>query len=425
MKQRLAGPILIFLFIAFLSVAVILFGRGYRLDFKKKTLTGTGLLAATSDPQGASIFVNGRLTSATNETLNLEPDWYDVRIEKEGYIPWQKKMEIKKEIVAETNATLFRSNPSLSPLTSTAAKSPRLSPDNTKIAYVVPLQTTEQPNLPAGRQVNLTTEKYGVFILDLNNHPLSFSRKPQLIFDRKISPQEEVSLLWSPSSAQILLLEENTAFLLDLGKKNESPPNLIGTLPTLFSNWERERKELERRKMLSLPEPLIEVFSQSADILNWSPDETKILYQATASAKISQIIKPPLSATNPTQESREIEAEKIYVYDRKEDRNYKIEIEKILPEAQAIDPSASGRDQPLAGENEKLQWLPTSKHLILTEDDGISIIEYDGTNKATIYASPFEESFVAPFPDGSKLAILTTLNLTTSSLSNLYGLSLR
>ena len=396
MKRRFVGPIFIFLFIAFLSLTVILFGRGYRLDFKKKTLTGTGLLVATSDPQGASIFVNSRLASATNETLNLEPDWYDVRIEKEGYVPWQKKMEIKKEIVAETNATLFPSNPSLFPLTSTGAKSASLSPDNAKLAYLVPYQPTTDNRQP--------TANYGVFVLSLNNHPLPFSKLTQLIFSRKISPQEKISLLWSPDSAQVLLLNEAAAFLLDLNKENQSPPNLIGTLPVLFSTWESERKELEKRKLLSLPEPLIEVFSQSADILSWSPDETKILYQAITSATISQIIKPPLSATNPTQETREIEPEKIYVYDIKEDRNYKIEIEKYYP---------------------PLQWLPTSRHLILTEENQISIIEYDGANKATIYASLFRESFVAPFPDGSKLAILTTLNPAASTLPNLYSLSLR
>ena len=117
MKHRLAGSILIFLFMAFLSLAVILFGRGYRLDFKKKTLTGTGLLAATSDPQGASIFVNGRLASATNETLNLEPDWYDVRIEKEGYSTWQKDVTVFEGLVTEVDALLILNSPRFTPLT--------------------------------------------------------------------------------------------------------------------------------------------------------------------------------------------------------------------------------------------------------------------------------------------------------------------
>jgi len=305
-------------------------------------------------------------------------------------------MEIKKEIVAETKASLFRSNPSLSPLTSTGAKSPALSPDNTKIAYVVPYQPTTDNRQP--------TTNHGVFVSNLNNHPLSLSRKPTLIFSRKISPQEEISLLWSPNSAQVLLLEKNTAFLLDLGKKNESPPNLIGTLSSLFSTWQREEEELEKKKVLSLAEPLIEVFSRSAKILAFSPNETKILYQATDSASISKVIEPPLSATNPTQETRAIETDKIYVYDIKEDRNYEIKIEQYLS---------------------PIQWLPTSHHLILTEENTISILEYDGTNKATIYASSFEENFAVPFPNGDRLAILTTLNPSTSTLSNLYSLSLK
>ena len=421
MKQKLIGPILIFLFLALLSISVILYGRGYRVDLKQKGLKTTGLLAATSDPKGASIFVDDKLVSATDDTLNLEPGWYDVRLDKEGYIPWQKKMEIKKEIVAETKASLFRSNPSLSPLTSSGTKAPSLSPDGTKIAYVVPYQPTTNNRQP--------TTNYGIFVSNLNNHPLSLSRKPTLIFSRKISPQEEISLLWSPNSAQVLLLEKSTAFLLDLSKKNQSPPNLIGTLPSLFSTWQRKKEELEKKKVLSLAEPLIELFSRSAKILAFSPNETKILYRATASASISKVIKPPLLATNPTQETRAIELEKIYVYDLKEDRNYLIDhkvgpSKKSSTESRAVQSREAGQGPTFTG-SDPLQWLPTSRHLILTEENTISILEYDGTNKTTIYASSFEENFAVPFPDGNRLVILTTLNPTTSTLSNLYSLSLK
>lgn len=424
MKEKLIGPILIVISIVLLSAGIIYYGKGYRVDFKKKELKTTGLLAANSSPAGASIFVNGRLTSATNDTINLEPGWYDVRLLKEGYIPWQKKIEIKKEIVAETNTTLFPSNPSLSPLTSTGAKTPSLSPDGTKIAYVVPYSTTEQLN-------NQTTDKYGVFALSLNNHPFPFSRKSIQLFSRQIPPKEQVSLLWSPDSTQILLLNEENAFLLDADKQNLSPQNFIGTLPSLFEGWQKEKEELGKRKLLTLPEPLVKILTSSTRILSFSPDETKILYEATTSATISPIIKPPLSATNPTPETREIEEGKIYVYDRKEDRNYEIDVKveansersDLLEKAEGHLPEAEGEGR--SDLNEKVQWLPTSHHLILAEDDKISVIEYDGTNKATVFASAFEENFVAPFPDASKLVILTSLNPTTSTLPNLYSLSLR
>ena len=39
---------------------------------------GSGLLAATSDPTGAELLIDGRLVSATDDTLYLEPDTYSV-----------------------------------------------------------------------------------------------------------------------------------------------------------------------------------------------------------------------------------------------------------------------------------------------------------------------------------------------------------
>ncbi|MBL7159276.1 PEGA domain-containing protein [Candidatus Microgenomates bacterium] len=425
MKSKLAGPIFVAIFIFSVTAAIVLFGRGFRVDLQQKELKTTGLLAATSNPKGASIFINNRLTSATNETINLDPGWYDVRIEKEGFIPWQKKIEIKKEIVAETNAHLFSQHPSLSPLTSTGAKSPSLSPDGLKLAYIIPYQPTIN-----NQQLAI---KYGVFILNLNNNPLSFSKKSTQIFSYQVTADEKASLVWSPDSTQVLFVNDQAAFLLDLDKKNESPQNLINNLPSLFSDWEIEHAELEEKNLLSLPEKLTEFLQESTKILSWSPDETKILYQATTSATLSQVIKPPLSAVNPTQETREIEPDKIYVYDRKEDRNYEIIKSSSFKEL------SSGQSQELSSKSEKLEleelaseitrqsglhWLPTSRHLILPEDNSISIIEYDNTNKATVYASPFEENFVAPFPNGDRLIILTTLN-PTSNPSNLYSLSLK
>lgn len=434
MKQKLFSLILLLLFILLSSLAVILYGRGYRVDLKRKSFKTTGLLAATSTPPGASVFVNGRLLSATNDTLNLEPGWYQVRLVKEGYLPWEKKIEIKAEVVAETKATLFPKNPSLVPLTSTGVKAPSLSPDGGKIAYVIPYQ------LSSSYQPSIT--KYGVFILDLNSYPFPFSKKPRQVFSKKILPDEEVRLLWSPTSDRLLLLSKTYAFLLDINKRSSSPTNLIGTLPSLFSSWKREKEELEKRKLLSLPEPLMEVITSSAKILAFSPNEAKILYQATASAKIPKIITPPFLATNPTKETREIEPNKIYVYDRKEDRNYlineKVTKAKSLLQGGRLEPELSGGESHHSsdGGTEQvwmpLQWLPTSRHLILTEEGlpagragKISILEYDGTNKATIYTGKLEENFVAPFPNGEKLVILTTLNPAAQTLPNLYTLSLR
>jgi hypothetical protein len=69
-----------------------------------------------------------------------------------------------------------------------------------------------------------------------------------------------------------------------------------------------------------------------------------------------------------------------------------------------------------------VQWFPTSSHLLKRNDASVSILEYDGTNDVTVYAGPFDGSFVYPWPDGSKIIMLTDLN--RSSRQNLYTIAL-
>ena len=115
--------ILIFIFTVCLilgvSAAVIAYGRGYRVDVRKNSLKPTGLISATSDPVGAQVLVDNQLKTATNNSFAIEPGWYTVRIIKESYIPWEKKIRIQGEVVTRADAFLFPTSPSLSPLTRT------------------------------------------------------------------------------------------------------------------------------------------------------------------------------------------------------------------------------------------------------------------------------------------------------------------
>lgn len=71
------------------------------------------------------------------------------------------------------------------------------------------------------------------------------------------------------------------------------------------------------------------------------------------------------------------------------------------------------------------QWLPDSRHIIVMKDASIHIVEYDGTNDTQVYAGPFQNNFVYPWPNGSKLIILTNFNQTETVPLNLYALGLR
>ena len=65
-------------------------------------------------------------------------------------------------------------------------------------------------------------------------------------------------------------------------------------------------------------------------------------------------------------------------------------------------------------------------HLLLVEKgEEAKIVEYDGTNRTTVYAGPFENSFVFPFPSGKSLLIATSLNGSEKKLPHLYAVDLR
>lgn len=111
--------------------------KGYRPSLTNKALQGTGLLSANSTPKGASVFINDKLTTATDDTLNLPPGEYKIKVALDGYIPWEKTLTLIPELVTQTNVRLFPSVPNLKPLTFSGALNPTPSPDGQKIVFSV------------------------------------------------------------------------------------------------------------------------------------------------------------------------------------------------------------------------------------------------------------------------------------------------
>lgn len=364
------------------ATAVIAYGRGYRLDLNKTSLKPTGLIAASSDPTGAQIFVDNVLKTATNNSFGIDPGFYTVRIAKEGYIPWEKKFRVQGEVVSTATAFLFPTNPSLSPLTIQGIAIPVLSPDGTKIAYMIPNK--------------------GLWYYELSEGPLGRNRDPIQI-DQNISFDiKTTQIMWSPDATALLINNR----LYTITKPNVFT-DVTATRVQLLADWSAQQKETELQKLAAFKPTIINMATSSAAIISFSPDETKILYQATASATIPQVIVPALIGTNSTPEDRNIVPGKYYVYDSREDKNYFLLDKKELAEPANI------------------HWFPTSRHILLTLKGKIDVMEYDRTNWVTIYSGPFVDNFVAPWTNGSRIIILTNLNGDATSLPNLYTVNLR
>lgn len=430
--KLLIPPLISLLVILGTSAVIIAYGRGYRPGFSQdgsSLVRSTGLVSATSDPVGAQVYLDGTLKTATNNTFNVDPGKHTIRISKDGYLSWQKEIIVEKEVVSRADAFLFPVNPSLSPLTSSGVIKPTLSPDGTQIAYIIPPkeQTTEA----------LATA--GLWIFDLVDRPLGFNRDARQIETWQSTwDTDQLSIEWSPDSQEVVLLLPTETTLFDLNNRDTARKVVTSELVTIRQNWQTEQKLKNTQQFAALKQPLIDIATTSAKLIAFSPDETKLLYLATASATIPQIIDPPLIGTNSQEEQRTLVAGNIYVYDTKEDKNYLLFQSSELAPTPSITPTTPTRriptptlkpnlniNTPQLTTDYPIRWFPTNRHLVITLPGKIDILQYDRTNWITVYSGPFQEGFVAPWPTGSRLIIVTNLNPGASPLPNLYTVNLR
>lgn len=98
MSARVRG-VIYFLFLAgFLISAplVVLYTAGYRYSFGTGRVVQTGVLSITTFPKSASISIDGELMSGRTPLVldNVLPGEHEVLVQKEGYVPWKKRLEV-------------------------------------------------------------------------------------------------------------------------------------------------------------------------------------------------------------------------------------------------------------------------------------------------------------------------------------------
>lgn len=107
-KSRLILLLTCLFSFALIAPAAVLYSQGYRFDFKNKKITQTGGIFLKASPRQANIYLDGKLVKTTDFFFgsvlieNLLPGFYGIRVEKEGYSPWEKTLEVKEKEVNET-----------------------------------------------------------------------------------------------------------------------------------------------------------------------------------------------------------------------------------------------------------------------------------------------------------------------------------
>jgi len=364
-----------------------LFLAGWRPSFifeqgqnPKVSVTQTGMISAKSVPEGATVYLDGKLITATNNTLSgIEPGKRNLRIVKNGYVEWNKEIEVFPELVTDITAVLISQTPRIEPLTNTGSRYPVLSHTLEKIAFF-----SKDPDSP------------GIWVINIKDSGLSLFRnsaKNVLKDNNFLTFSDGENLLWSPDENQLLIeIKGNKFYLLDINTNNVTPVSKPNDLKDTWKN-KLNKKRLDFVAELNLPNEIIQTASSEETL--WSPDNKKFLFKITQGDK--------------------------YVY-----KIYNLE--KPLPIGEQIETTVF--EYPLKANQPKISWYSDSFHLLLTEDfsfetnrASISMIRIDGTNKTEIYANTLFSDKVFSSPDGSKIIILTRFK--SGDITDLYTLGIK
>ncbi len=177
-KRRLIYLTFIFLFVLIAPI-LILYANGYRFDWNQKTLYKTGLLVLEYLPKDATLMIDGaaKATKSPARIGGLAPRNYALRIEKEGYFSWEKRLWIpeytttfvrhvnlfKQSLPIHMDAMLTQFAPHPEQALVAVA---HVAADGTHVERVTPRGTTTIPGLPIFTEVStLTWSRHGQWLL--------------------------------------------------------------------------------------------------------------------------------------------------------------------------------------------------------------------------------------------------------------------
>lgn len=396
MNKRFLFTIVSLLVIVGIAGGAIFLAKGYRYQPDTGTFSGTGIISVSSIPDQASVYLDGHLTTATDDNIaSLPPKTYKVRIVKEGYIAWEKDIEVTEGWVSEIKATLFRSIPTIYPITYSGVDLAKLSPDNLKLMYIIP------NGLEGGA---VAEKKSGIWVWVMDSKGgigLGGGEVQRQLVQAGGLDYSKAKYRWSPDSTQIFVDLPDRKLLLDINRLNDVPKDITANYQATLKSWDETETQNKFTKLEQITDMNLRRTASDSALLKWSADETKVLYSdPEGNFKLNDLSLK---------------------------KNYN------LPKASSY------------------TFLPDSKHLVMVEKEGsrvkgqessektaetktikdqfaqtrISIIEIDGTNRAEIYYGLVEPTIVVPWPDGSRLVVISSLPTQTASEPNLYGINLK
>lgn len=396
MNKRFLFTVASLVVIVVIAGGAIFLAKGYRYQPDTGTFSGTGIISVSSIPDQASVYLDGHLTTATDDNItSLPPKTYKVRIVKEGYVPWEKDIEVTQGLVSEIKATLFRSIPTIYPITYSGVNLASLSPDNLKLMYIIP------NGLEGGA---VAEKKSGIWVWVMDNPGgigLGGGEVQRQLVQAGGVDYSKASYRWSPDSTQIFVDLPERKLLLDINRFNDIPRDITANYQATLKSWDETEIQNKLTKLEQITDLNLRKTASNSALLKWSLDETKVLYTDTeGNFKLNDLST-----------KKNFDLPKASSYEFLPDSKHLVMVE-YEPEK-----------KPAVLKDSKETTVPTIKERFM--QTRISIIEIDGTNKAEIYYGFVEPKIIVPWPDGSRLVVISSLPTQTASEPNMYGINLK
>ena len=426
-----------------IAPTITLYSMGYRIDFDSKKIVQTGGFYFKILPKNIQILIDGKIKKKTDIFFgsilikNLLPKEYKVKIEEEGYFPWEKNLKIEEKVVTEAkNIVLIPGKPRFEIL-GNGIENFFFSPDGKKFVL---------------------KDKEGLKLFDTE-------KKIENYLIEAKSKEGNEKIVFSPDSQKILLKIDSKFKLLDLTK---FPPSLtdldfldpeikeIAFHPKdsrkifLLKNGEIFEADLEKKKEISFEKDVL-TYKISAGFIYYL-DNTGFLFKTDFSQKIKEKVNERVF---PIKEGANYQieifgnfiflknGETLYLFDP--DSN---SFEKFFEPVKSLEVSPDFKkiaffneheiwlfflensfDQPWKKAKEKvfltrfsekigdLFWF-TAHYLIFNTDSTIKIVEIDDRDGLNIYDLPTQVEFKEPkifFNDfNKKVYLLSEGNLYIS-----------
>jgi len=378
--------LLTFVILVGVTTILYLYTSGYRMQKNEEKgsidVEKTGMIGVKSIPDRASVYVDGVLVTATDDTIaSVAPGKHNLKVVKKGFLEWEKDIEVYEQLVTDITAVLVSQSPKLEPLTNTGARAPSISASLSKLAYF-----------------SFDTEKPGIWVIPLTGVNIGlFRTNPTIaVEDTKYTLYSEgEEIIWSPDEKNLLVRGKNDVYyLVDLDSKTAQTTLKYEDILKEWGDKQKEKRELTINNSLTkIPEEIIKV--ALSDEAFWAPDEKKFLYTKQNGNKL-------------------------------EYRVYNFEVPLPVGEKTESLVMTTDIDSP----QPKISWYTDSFHLILVEGDVekekkgiISLIRIDGSNKAEIYNNTLYSDRAFSTPGGDKIIILTSFK--SGDQTDLYTVSIR